>query len=257
MRRHVALAALALAALVAAPAAGCLAGDAPDDDLAALEAALPDPDDAKADGGAVDLAALRARLHDLLETFSATVGARRYETPDAALAEIRRRLAARGIADPRRARFVGYLAAFPIAVPGWHHSEFLLRGAVDTTSRAVAPLHLRAVGDVNGAAIVEDQDRSDAMSSRMCMTWDGLQAAVRAAYAPGRHYALDFVCHTVSMRVLEAIGVPSEHFSGLVGGWRLARWAYGPRGASGLPPAVADWRATRACDDAAVRASGL
>ncbi len=249
------LVAIALAA-AAPPTGGCVVGggDAGDDDLASLEAGLPDPGDTKADGQ-VDIGALRARLLALVEGFSATTGSRFYPTPEAALTQIERDLAAQGLGAPRRSLFVGYLGAIPIR-GGFHHTEFLFAGAVDPATGAVARLHKRTVGDPFGAGVFDEHHGSDPMSSRMCMTWDDLEAAVRASYLRGI-YGVNFVCHTVSMKVLAAIGVAPEHFEPLVSGWRLARWVFGPRLPSGLPEPVASWRATRACDVAAVRASGL
>jgi hypothetical protein len=236
-------------------ASGCLdvSGDAQDTDE--LEASLPDPDDSKADLSSIDIAGLRKKIDDIVQNFSATTNAKFYATPEAALANIEQTLKASGISNPRSATFVGYLATMPIILK-WHHSEFLIRGAVDTTTNKVSKLGLRTVGDPNGAGVFADQQLTTPMSPKICMNWTMLEAAVRASYVDGT-YSLDFVCHNDAMRVLRALGIAPEYFQSQIGGWKLARWVYGPRLTSGLPKNPKQWPTTALCENAAVIASKL
>jgi len=252
------LAALVLAAIAMAPMTACVddgTDDAATEDTADLESTLPDMDDSKSDVAWIDFRALKNQINNIVQTFSATTGARYYATPELALANIEQTLRARGIANPRSATFVGYLATMPIPL-NWHHSEFLIRGAVDTATGKVAKLGKRTVGDPNGAGVFDDQALTKPISPKMCMNWSMLEAAVRASYLRGT-YSVDFVCHNDAMAVLKALRVAPEYFQNKVGGWKLAHYAYGPRASSGLSKDPARWQTTALCNNAAVQRSGL
>ena len=60
-------------------------------------------------------------------------------------------------------------------------------------------------------------------------------------------YGFGWVCHTVSMRVLAALGAAPEYFEGRLPGWRISRLAYGPLEDSGRPRDPAQWKPVARC----------
>ncbi len=73
-----------------------------------------------------------------------------------------------------------------------------------------------------------------------------MQTAIAASYLAGT-YAVDFVCHTDTLTVLESINVAPEYYEPNIGGWKLARWGFGPLGSSGLDSNPANWEGTQMC----------
>ena len=106
---------------------------------------------------------------------------------------------------------------------------------------------IRLVGDPKGAgAFVDKALFADALSPPLCLTWTELQTAVTTSYQPG-HYAVDFVCHVITEKVLRALHIGSRPFSSQIKTYDTARWVWGPILPSGNSAKPSDWAESRAC----------
>jgi hypothetical protein len=232
------LVALALAA-VFVTLSGCVTGDPgpADDELAELDQWA-----ATADGKA-DLPAtwseVVAWLRDVYKNRMSAIWNNQEHptTPAAALDRIRQRLRAAGIADPTRVRFPVTVQRHVAEVD---HSEINI---VLPNAGVV-----RLVGDPKGAGAFFDRSRFKAsVGPSLCFSWAELETAVTAAYVPGT-YGVQFVCHSVTERVLRALGVGTHRYSTQFRTYQSARWIWGP-----VPPSFnshdpADWPVSRACN---------
>lgn len=107
---------------------------------------------------------------------------------------------------------------------------------------------IRLVGDPKGAgAFVDNAVFEESVGPRLCLTWSELQIAVTASYAPG-NYAVEFVCHNVTERVLRALEIGTAPYAPLFRTYSAARWAWGPVTPSGNSQNPASWPESRSCD---------
>lgn len=107
---------------------------------------------------------------------------------------------------------------------------------------------VRLVGDPKGAGAFID--RSLFMASvgpRLCLTWAELQTAITASYASG-DYGVDFVCHSVTERVLRALDVGTARYSSQFRTYAAARWVWGPVRPSFNSQDPSTWAVSRACN---------
>ena len=65
------------------------------------------------------------------------------------------------------------------------------------------------------------------MGPPLCVTWSDLVRAIAVSYVDG-FYLGTFVCHNITFRVLDTLGVSVKDYSGQVRAWKLASYAYGP-----------------------------
>lgn len=106
---------------------------------------------------------------------------------------------------------------------------------------------LRLVGDPKGAgAFVDDAMFEQSIGAPLCLTWSELETAIRASYAGGA-YGLDYVCHTITERVLRALGAGSASYAAQIRTYAAARWTWGPVVPSFNSTDPADWSVSRAC----------
>jgi hypothetical protein len=160
-------------------------------------------------------------------------------TADAALTRIRGLLAQAGVTDLSRVKLRTHVQRlrtdFVI-----DHSEIDIQLPGGTV--------IRLVGDPKGAgAFVDRALFKTSVGPALCLTWNELDTAVRAAYVPG-HYAVDFVCHTVTERVLRALEIGTAPYSGQVRTYQAARYIWGPVLPSFHSQDPADWPESRSCD---------
>lgn len=158
-------------------------------------------------------------------------------TPAAAIARIRTVLAKAGIADPSRTLFNATVQRLRTDV--LDHSE------IDIT---LAPGKVvRLVGDPKGAgAFFDAAPFQTAIGAELCLTWTELQTAITTSYLPGA-YGVNFVCHTVTERVLRALHAGSSTYAAELHTYQAARWIWGPVVPSGNPQDPEDWAVSRAC----------
>lgn len=106
---------------------------------------------------------------------------------------------------------------------------------------------VRLVGDPKGAGAFFDGHRfEDTVGPRLCLTWTELQTAIDASYLAGA-YGVDFVCHTVTERVLRALDVGTAPYSQQYRTYAAARWVWGPVVPSFNSQNPADWDVSRRC----------
>jgi len=106
---------------------------------------------------------------------------------------------------------------------------------------------VRLVGDPKGAGVFFDSAPFEAqIGPPLCLTWSELQTAVETSYVGGA-YAADFVCHTVTERVLRALHVGSSVYSNQVHTYAVARWIWGPVIPSGNSQDPSTWDESRVC----------
>jgi len=106
---------------------------------------------------------------------------------------------------------------------------------------------VRLVGDPKGAGAYLDRAAFEsAVGPKLCFTYAELATAVTAAYVPG-YYGADFVCHSVTERVLRALGIGTSRFSAEFRTYTAARWIWGPITPSWNPQDPAAWSESRAC----------
>lgn len=231
----------AVLAYLVATAAACASTDEPappdDTELADLDAW------ATAADGKADLpgswSELVAWLEDMYTNRMSAIW-RNQEHPataDRAIARVRQLAQAGGIADPTR-------ALYPMTVQRLR-TELLDHSELNIT---VAPGKvIRLVGDPKGAgAFVDQKPFESSIGTRLCLTWTELQTAVRASYVSGA-YGVDFVCHTVTERVLRALDAGTASYADQVRTYAAARWIWGPIAPSGNSQDPGDWAISRAC----------
>lgn len=162
-------------------------------------------------------------------------------TPAAALARIKGLVNAAGIADVTRVKFPARVQKLPFQIEGneLDHSEVDIRLPDGT--------YIRLVGDPKGAgAFVDSAPFQTAVGPELCLTWDELQTAINASYLPGV-YGANFVCHTVTERVLRSLGVGTSAFSTKYRSYAAARWIWGPQVPSFNSQNPANWSVSRSC----------
>ena len=91
----------------------------------------------------------------------------------------------------------------------------------------MAKLKGRLLGDIWGAGVYEDKLTGGELGPPLCVTWDELVAAIEVSYVDG-FYLGTFVCHNVTFRVLDKLGVSVSDYSSKIRAWKLASYAYGP-----------------------------
>lgn len=107
---------------------------------------------------------------------------------------------------------------------------------------------VRLVGDPKGAGAFFDHALFRAsIGPRLCLTWDELRTAVETSYVAGA-YGVDYVCHTVTERVLRALEVGTAPYSGQYRTYAAARWIWGPVVPSFNSQDPAEWAVSRSCD---------
>ena len=106
---------------------------------------------------------------------------------------------------------------------------------------------IRLVGDPKGAGVFVDRSMFEqSIGAPLCLTWSELETAIRASYASGA-YGVDFVCHTITERVLRALGAGSATYAAQLRTYAAARWTWGPIVPSFNSQDPADWAISRAC----------
>jgi len=149
-----------------------------------------------------------------------------------------RGLVVRAGVDPTRARFrvtVQRLTAEPI-----DHSEIDIALPGGTV--------IRLVGDPKGAgAFVDGAVFEESVGPRLCLTWPELETAVTASYVSG-NYAVDFVCHNVTERVLRSLSIGTAPYASQFRTYAAARWLWGPITPSFSSQDPARWPQSRSCD---------
>jgi len=107
---------------------------------------------------------------------------------------------------------------------------------------------IRLVGDPKGAgAFVDGAVFEETVGPRLCLTWPELETAVTAAYVRG-NYAVDFVCHNVTERVLRSLSIGSAPYARQFRTYAAARWVWGPITPSFSSQDPARWPQSRSCD---------
>jgi hypothetical protein len=161
-------------------------------------------------------------------------------TATAAVARISALVKSGGVADPTRVLYRANIQRL--------RTEVLDHSEIDITLPGTAHKVIRLVGDPKGAgAFVDKKLFETSLNPSLCLTWDELTTAVDAAYAPG-HYGADFVCHTITERVLRALHVGSSKFTAQIKTYNLARWVWGPVAPSGNPQDPTSWAESRRCN---------
>jgi len=154
-------------------------------------------------------------------------------TAAAALARIRQLIGA----DPTAMKFVTTVQRL--------HADLIDHSEIDIQ---LAPGKvIRLVGDPKGAgAFVDTKVFETSLSPALCLTWSELTTAVETAYQPG-HYALDFVCHTVTEKVLRALDIGTKLFSSQIRTYNTARFVWGPILPSFDSNTPGAWAESRSC----------
>jgi hypothetical protein len=133
---------------------------------------------------------------------------------------------AAGIADPTQATYVLQARKFPLefGIP-FDHSEIDIDAVSDGTK--TARIHGRLLGDVWGAGLYSDTLTGGELGPPLCVSWNDLVRAIDVSYVDG-FYLGTFVCHNITFRVLDTLGVSVKDYSSQVRAWKLASYAYGP-----------------------------
>ncbi|MDB4961275.1 MAG: hypothetical protein JWP01_1274 [Myxococcales bacterium] len=106
---------------------------------------------------------------------------------------------------------------------------------------------VRLVGDPKGAGVFFDGALfEDSVGPQLCLTWSELETAITASYVSGL-YGTDFVCHTVTERVLRALEVGTATISSQFRTYQSARWIWGPQLPSWSSQNPASWAVSRSC----------
>lgn len=228
---------LLLAACLAHATACVTSDDAPtDDDLAAMDQWATSAD------GKADLpttwAELVAWLRDVYTNdMSAVWNHQEHPATPAAAMERIRGMVVRAGKDPAATKFRVTVQRHIASVD---HSEINVAMPGGET--------IRLVGDPKGAGVFVDRSLFKAtIGPRLCLTWSELQTAVTTSYVEGA-YAVDYVCHTVTERVLRALDVGTQLFSTQIRTYQSARWVWGPQVPSFNSHDPADWAVSRSCD---------
>jgi hypothetical protein len=106
---------------------------------------------------------------------------------------------------------------------------------------------IRLVGDPKGAGAFVDSELFDGtVGPELCLTWSELSTAVTASYVPGA-YGANYVCHTVTEKVLRSLGVGTFVYASKYRTYYAARFVWGPA----LPTLnsfdPSDWAVSRSC----------
>jgi hypothetical protein len=140
-------------------------------------------------------------------------------TAAAAITRVRQIAQQAGIADPTKAYYKTTVQRMQVEY--FDHSEVNIQ--VGAPNKVI-----RLVGDSHGAgAFVDNALFQETIGPKLCLSWDELQDAIEASYVGG-HYGLDFVCHTVTEKVLRALDVGSGAYSGQIRTYSIAGWIWGP-----------------------------
>lgn len=159
-------------------------------------------------------------------------------TATSALDGIRTRLARAGISDPTRVRF-------PVTVQ--RHVAEVDHSEINVALPGNAGV-VRLVGDPKGAGAFFDRSLFKAsIGPRLCLTWAELQVAIQTSYAAGA-YGIDYVCHTITERVLRALDVGTATYANQFRTYASARWIWGPVAPSFNSHDPADWAVSRSCN---------
>ncbi|CAN5913537.1 hypothetical protein BH11MYX2_BH11MYX2_12800 [soil metagenome] len=140
-------------------------------------------------------------------------------TAAAAIARVRQMAQQAGIADPTHAYY--RTSVQRMRVQYFDHSE--LNVQIGGPTKVV-----RLVGDSHGAGVyVDNKLFQETIGPKLCLSWDELQDAIETSYVPG-HYGVDFVCHTITEKVLRALDVGSGAYSPQLRTYSIADWIWGP-----------------------------
>lgn len=140
--------------------------------------------------------------------------------------------------DPTRARFRVTVQRY--SAPHVDHSEIDIALPGGT--------FIRLVGDPKGAgAFVDGSLFEETVGPRLCLTWPEIETAVTASYVSGT-YAVDFVCHNVTERVLRALRIGTAPYAGAIRTYAAARWVWGPVTPSFNSQDPSRWPQSRSCD---------
>jgi hypothetical protein len=155
---------------------------------------------------------------------------------DAALVRIHSLLGARGIAAEN--------VKFSTTVRRLH-AQLIDHSEIDVDLPGGGTVRL--VGDPKGAGVFfDDAAFQEQIGPALCLTWSELQTAVETSYIGGA-YATDYVCHTVTERVLRALRVGSSVYANQVHTYAVARWIWGPIIPSGSSQDPTSWPESRSC----------
>jgi hypothetical protein len=152
-------------------------------------------------------------------------------TAAAAMTRIRAQLAQAGVSNPTTRTFTATVQRLRLEY--FDHSEINI---------VLAPGKVvRLIGDSAGAGVFFDNALfKTSIGSKMCLTWSELETAVEASYLRGA-YGADFVCHTVTEKVLRALDVGSSTFASQIRTYQAARYIWGPVLPSFNPQNPSDW----------------
>jgi hypothetical protein len=157
-------------------------------------------------------------------------------TPAAALDRIRGLVAKAGIGD---ATAVKYRVTVQKLVAEVDHSEVDIALPGGTV--------IRLVGDPKGAGAFVDNALFEAtVGPHLCLTWSELETAITASYVPGS-YGANYVCHTVTERVLRSLGVGTLVYASKYRTYLAARFVWGPSLPTFNSLDPSDWSVSRSC----------
>jgi hypothetical protein len=106
---------------------------------------------------------------------------------------------------------------------------------------------IRLVGDPKGAGAFVDREMFEqSIGAPLCLTWSELETAIRASYASGA-YGVDYVCHTITERVLRSLEAGTASYAAKIRTYAAARWTWGPIVPSFNSHDPADWAVSRSC----------
>jgi hypothetical protein len=163
-------------------------------------------------------------------------------TPAAALTRIKALVNRAGIADVTRVKFPTTVQKLPFNIEGnqLDHSEINIELPGGTI--------IRLVGDPKGAgAFLDSAPFETTIGPHLCLTWTELETAIEASYLSGV-YGVNFVCHTVTERVLRALDVGTSAFSSQYRSYAVARWIWGPGTPSFNSQDPSRWAVSRSCE---------
>jgi hypothetical protein len=157
-------------------------------------------------------------------------------TPRAALDRIRGLVASAGIRD---ATAVTYKVTVQKLVAEVDHSEVDIELPGGTV--------IRLVGDPKGAgAFVDNGLFESTVGPHLCLTWSELETAINASYVAGA-YGANYVCHTVTERVLRSLGVGTLVYASKYRTYLAARFVWGPTLPTFNSLDPSDWAVSRSC----------
>jgi hypothetical protein len=182
------------------------------------------PDDAQ-ELSLTPVQTLKDELTSALGNISASTQAA-YLPKANALTWLETEVKAAGIADPTTATYVLQVRKFSLEfdIP-FDHSEVDIDVVSDGSK--TAKIHGRLLGDVWGAGLYNDVLTGGELGPPLCVTWAQLVQAVEVSYVDG-FYLGTFVCHNITFRVLDTLGVSVNDYSKNIRAWLLASYAFGP-----------------------------